>query len=106
MSIKEQIEKVNTDSVPSAENNGSSDKTGLTSTLQSAEKGEAEIIEKTEQNKETPKEKSWGEKYNDAIDAQMKERSEVLNNRPLSEKELNEMLTRQREIIEKIISER
>lgn len=59
-----------------------------------------------DQNNNASQEKTWGEKYNEALEAQMKERSEVLNNCPLDDKELNEMLTRQRETMQKIISER
>ena len=82
---------------------------GLKAVLQNAKD---EVVEKTEQSTAhndvslEEQKKSWGEKYNEALEAQMKERSEVLNNRPLDDKELNEMLTRQRETMQKIISER
>ena len=99
MSVKEQIEKTNEFVNSVSEPISNVAVSALTSVLKAAENSKDEVIEKTEQ-------KSWGEKYDEALEAQMKERSEVLNNRPISDKELNEMLTRQREVMEKIIADR
>ena len=113
MSNNEQIERAAESIISNVNQVAGTIMGGLKTVLETAENINNEIIGETEQNSTTPnntvsneKEKSWGERYNDALEAQMRERSEMLNNRPLSENELNEMLTRQREIMEKIINER